>query len=368
MKKDLLEKEDFHQDTEFKKVLSFSFATNILFRCTIRKYAEDFKNGRLRFNQPKYWISEEEKGNKGLGDCLEGVFLVAKENDNSSFILSMKNNSEYEHFVKSNKLYFRRKNIKELYCFCLYGLNDNSFVEKNIDRFGMYHFISRIDKNYFSSFANNVTKENYFQQPDAEKPVLVFINNPHEFFEKIRNFFIQLGIPKKDIIISPVEYVDLNKPSISLVSYPHELLLKDIYFKNQSEIRIVLNSTSSKLKEYMKNNNNIIDIGNIENIVTISDYYFHDMLLEKNGNELLYTLPFPKKQMLMDLSLREILAIFVQVYNDKLPYETTEDERLELIEVIKDTISKKYNMLLSVENGQLNLKNVSGNIEDLLDL
>ena len=40
----------------------------------------------------------------------------------------------------------------------------------------------------------------------------------------------------------------------------------------------------------MKDNNNIIDIGNIDNIVDIYDYYFDDMVLEKK--EIYCTFPY----------------------------------------------------------------------------
>ncbi len=349
-----------------QRVLNFNFSTNMLFRCTNKKYANDFKRGRIRFNQPEYWIKEEEKGNKGLGDSLEGTFLTTNFNDNSEFINNLKKNDDLEYFIKDYKLYFRRKNIKKLYCFCLYGLNDDSFKEKSIDCFGKEHYYSRIDKGYFSSFSNRVTKEKYNRE-DENRDVVIFINNPHLFFEKIRQFFIKLGVGKDNIIISPVQYVNRQENSVSLVPYPHELLLKDNYYSNQSEIRIIINSNSDELIQYMNDNNNIIDIGDISDIVDIYDYYFDDLILEKNGNILLFTLPFPIQEKLEDMSLRRLLSIFAQVSNDELPYETSLDERIKIITLIKKLIKNKYNIFLYVEDGLIRLSNVVGNLEELLD-
>ena len=348
-----------------QKVLDFKFSTDMLFRCTSKQYANDFKKGKFRFNQPEFWIKEGEMGNKGLGDSLEGTFLTTTFNDNSEYINNLKKNNDIEYFVEDDKLYFRRKSIKKLYCFCLYGLNDNSYKEKSVDRFGKEHYYSRIDKSYFSSFSNGITKEKYNNE-DEKRNVVVFINNPSLFYEKVRQFFMKLGVGKENIIISPIEYVNRQENSYSFMPFPYELLLKDNYYSNQSEIRIIINSTSEKLIKYMNDNKNIIDIGDISDIVDIYDYYFDDLLLEKDGNTLLFTLPFPIEEKLEDMSLHRLLTLFVQVLNDNLPYDTSLNERNEIIEFIKKIIKEKYDIFLSVENGQIKLSNFIGK-EKLLD-
>lgn len=362
-----LKKEDFHKDTEFKRVLNFNFSTYILFKCTQKKYAEDFMKGRFRFNQPKFWIEQEEKGNKGQGDSLEGVFLATNKNDNSKFIKNMKKNKDVEYFVKDNLLYFRNKSSKELFCFCLYGLNSNMFVNKEIDRFSEEHYIAKVNKDYFSDFSDKISEDEYFEMNELDRPVVLFINNPYKFFEKIRSFLVNLGIPKEDIIISPVEYIELRKKFVNLVPSPYELLLKDKYFENQSEIRIIINSNSEQLLDYMKKNNNIVDIGNIEDIVTIYDNYFHDLPIEKRGNAILFTLPFPITEELSKSTLRELLSYYVQISNDRLPYETTIEERKEMLGGIEQIISEKYGIDLYVHEGEINLSNVHQKLEDLLD-
>ena len=118
----------------------------------------------------------------------------------------------------------------------MYGLNSNMFTNIDVDRFGKEHFIAKVEKEYFSTFAGNITEEDYFKMDENDRPVLLFIQNPHLFFERIRTFFVNLGVPKENIIISPVEYIDLEKNFVSMVPKPYELLFKDSYFSNQSEI------------------------------------------------------------------------------------------------------------------------------------
>lgn len=361
------EKKDL-SNIELKPVLNFNFSTHILFKCLQKKYANDFLKGKFRFNQPKAWIEMEKNGNKGQGDLLEGVSLATNEDDNSTYIETMKCNKDYENFSKDGLTYFRNKGTIELFCYCLYGLNSNMFVNSEIDRFGKEHFIAKVEKGYFSAFAGNITEEDYFKLEEPDKPVVLFITNPNEFFNRIRIFFVNLGVPEKDIIISPIEYVDLKRKFATNIPKPYELLLKDSYFSNQSEVRIIINSTSEDLINFMNSNNNIIDIGPIEDIVSLYDNYFHDLLIEKQGNTILFTLPFPVEEELSNLTLRELLAYYIQIFNDRLPYETTTEERHEILEGIKETIQKKYNIYIDVDmNGKINYTNVSGDFEDLLD-
>ena len=363
----LLKKSDFNQKSEFKNVLNFNFSTHILFRCIPRKYAYDFLKGKIMLNQPKIWIKEEKNGKKGQGDSLEGVFLSTKKNDNSRFISELKNNKENEWFTYDKLLYFRRRKINDLFCLCLYGLNSNMFTINEKDRFGNNHFIAKVKKEYFIDFSGKITEKEYFEMNELDRPVVLFINNPHLFFEKITDFFVRMGISKNDIIISPIEYVDLRKPFVSFVPTPYELLLKDNDFSNQSEVRIIINSSNDKLIKYMKEHNNIINVGDISDIVTIYDNYFHDLLLEKRDNTLLFTLPFPIDEELSKSTLRELLSYYIQISNDRLPYETTIKDREEMLHGISDIVNEKYGIDIIDRDGNITLSNVTGNIEEILD-
>ena len=170
-----------------RAVLNFNFSTILLFRCTRRKYAELFVKGKIFFNQPKNWIQIAKNGNKGQGDTLEGTFLSAKENDNSNFIENLKKDRNLTHFYENGFIYFRRKKIEELYSICFYGLKDNSFTQKNIEEDGKAHYISMVENSYFTDFSSNITESDYESMEDSEKPVVMFINNPHKFFERVKN-------------------------------------------------------------------------------------------------------------------------------------------------------------------------------------
>lgn len=268
------------------RVLNFDFSTIMLFRCTKRKYAEDFIKGKIHFNQPKNWIKEEENGNKGRGDCTEGSCITVESNDHSRFVKSLKENKEYKYIQDGKYIFFRRKNIENVYCLCLYSLNNNSFTHKEVEVNGKAHYRSIVSNEYFTDFSDNVNEEMYQNMDSAEQPVVIFMSNPHEFFEKIRAFFRKLGIEENEIIISPVEYLNKKCVTMSALPYPHELLLKDEYYRKQSEIRIIINSQNPKLLEYMAKNNNTIDIGSIESFANIYDYYFKDLLIERQERTL----------------------------------------------------------------------------------
>ena len=274
-----------------RNVFNFNFSTILLFRCTKRKYAESFVKGKIFFNQPKNWIQIEKDGNKGQGDVLEGTFLSAKENDNSNFIKKLKKDSNLTHFYENGFVYFRRKKIEELYSICFYGLKDNSFTQKNIEKDGKAHYISRVENSYFTDFSNNITELDYESIEDNEKPVVMFINNPHKLFERVRDALKKIGLSEDEIIISPVEYIDKKVVSISAIPYPKELLLKDNYYSQQSEIRIIINSSNDKFMKYMKDKYNIdveYNNGKIEIYNANEEIFKYLENLEKPYKKVLY--------------------------------------------------------------------------------
>ena len=346
-----------------QQVLNFSFSTMMLFRCTKKRFAEEFRKGKIFFNKPKNWIQIEKDGNKGRGDILEGTFMSVKSNDTSNFINGLKQNKDYTYFDNEGFTYFRRKNIEDLYCVCFYGLNDNSFTEKNIDKDGKAHYISRVENEYFTDFSDDISKEDYNKLQESEKPVVLFISNPKKFFEKIREFFIKLGVKENEIIISPVEYVNKKENRISAISYPKELLLKDMFYSKQSEIRIIINSNNLKFLEHMKKNNSIIDIGNIEDITEIYDYYFNDLLIERESkNSILFNLPKPEDEAFEDMDLKKLLDIFIQISTNNLPTPISSEKKEDLINSIKRIIKNKFNIDVDYNNKEIQIYNASDSI------
>lgn len=276
---------DFHNSL-FKPIplFQFDFSTYGLFRCTKRSYAQDFCSGSIYFGSPRNWIEIEKKGNKGQGDVLEGVFCSCHQNDQSKYISSLKSDALIEHFVYNDYLHFRYKSVLDLRCLCFYGLRDNTFIDEH-DNNGKVHNKSTVTKEYFFSFTDCCSRDDYNSLPKQDQPVVVMINNPHEFLLRIRDFLLSLDVKLEEIIVSPVQYLDRNVCSFAQVNSPMELLIKDISFKEQSEIRIIINSKSEKYIKYMKEHGNIINIGSIEDITSVYDYYFDDMVIERIGEK-----------------------------------------------------------------------------------
>lgn len=351
-----------------KPVLNFNFSTILLFRCTRRKYAETFVNGEIYFNQPKNWIQYEKDGEKGRGDLLEGTFISARANDTSDFISNLKKDTNLEYFGKDEYTYFRRKGIENIYSVCFYGVKDNAFSEKSIDEKGKAHYIARVDNSYFTDFSDNITEEEYDRIENQEKPVVLFINNPHMFFKKIRDALKKIGLTDDEIIISPVQYLDKKVVSISAVPYPMELLLKDNYYSNQSEIRIIINSKNKKFLKYMKENNNTVNIGNITDITNIYDYYFKELLMERTGkNSMIFTLPKPIKTPVDEMNLKELLTILNQVSNGTLPQKIDDEEKKLIKEYIEDCIKEKYKIDVVCNKDVINIYNADENIFKFFD-
>lgn len=345
-----------------ERVLNFDFSTQMLFRCIERKYAETFINGEIRFGQPQNWIEKEKNGNKGQGDLLEGIFLSAQGNDESKLITRLKNNS-YINCIEYNEFkYFRRKSIENLYCLCFYGLNNNSFRNKKIDNKGKAHYYSYVSKEFFESFSEKISKEDYLKMNEGDRPSVIFISNPHEFFKRIKKFFNKVGVKEQDVIISPVDYINKNKIMLSGIPYPRELLLKDKFFEKQSEIRIIINSQSRELLEYMKNHNNTINIGNIDDIAKIYDYYFEDLVIErKNRSTIEFNLPVEEVEKYEDMPLEEMLTILGQAYIGKLP-ESAKNEREKIIEIMHKQLKKKYKIDVDYSKGCMYILNASDKV------
>lgn len=342
------------QNAKVKRIFDFNFSTIMLFRCTRRKFAQSFKEGKIYFNQPKNWIKEEINGNKGRGDILEGTFMAVYKDETKMEEIKGKDIS----FVDYRDLrHFRNKRIENLYSLCFYGLYDNVFNKKTIDKEGKSHYMSYVKKEYFSDFSDDVTKETYSSINELEQPVVLFINNTHKLFEKIKQTLIKIGVKEKDIIISPIEYINKEEPYISAVQFPKELLLKDIYYSEQKELRIIINSDNNIFKNYMNENNNTIDIGNIEDIVEIYDYYFNDLVIEKTGkNSIMFNLPFPVYENFDDMELDCLIKILIQINKKIVPIEEVNgynEDKKNLEKYIEGIIKEKYKIDVHYDEDKL---------------
>lgn len=335
-----------------KPVFGFNFSTLMLFRCLPRKYAEPFLRGKIYFGSPEDWIAKEEDGNKGQGDILEGVFFSVLENDSSALVASLKADPTIEHFTHNGFLFFRRKSVLGLRCLCLYGLNDNSF-QKTIGPNGKAHYSFKISKDYFSSFSETKTREDSEKVDKAEQPVVIFINNPHEFFSRVRAFLHSLDVKEEEIIISPVEYFDRYAVIVAAVPPPTELLLKDTFFAPQSEIRIIINSTSPKYIEYMRTHDNIINIGSLKDLAEVFENYYEDMYLERlGGKRMLFTLPNTIHENIRDMDFIELVDHLLRILRGEVVltgvpagWDTLEKQ----LKPIADLFHSKFGVTLHVD-------------------
>lgn len=354
-----------------RQIFKNNFSTIAMFKCVRKEFALDLINGNIYFNTPSSWIREEQEGNKGRGDVLEGTILSAHEKDASKFISNLKKNKTIEFFAHKGYIFFRKKQIKKYYCTCFYGLSTNQF-EKNIDALGKATFLGKIGKEYFSDFSDNITKEKYEAMQDKEKPVVVLISNPNEFFRRIKVALNQLGIPEEKVIISPVEYVNKYMVSYADIPSPLELLLKDDYYVGQSEIRIIINSLDDVFLKKMQSLGNKIHIGNLEGIVQIFDYYFDDMLVAMTKEkQLMFTLPHPVERSFEDMDLDELIDLYLQIDKELLPNSngtmSKGDKKQKELDGIREIIEKKYNIIFRYENNQIQIYNADKTVFTLID-
>ncbi len=344
----------------------FNFSTMMMFKCTQRKYAESIKKGNLYFGTPENWVKEELKGNKGQGDVLEGTFLTASLDDNTDLISGLKENKDIEHFEYKGNVYFRYKKILRLKCSCFYGLNSNMF-NKEIDESGIAHYKFVVPRSYFRDFAECETWEEYEKIPNDEKPSVVFINNPHEFFKRVREAFVKLNVPEKDVIISPVDYINKNEKMISKLPYPLDLFVKDEAFKNQSEIRIVINNYSPKYLKYMLEHNNTVNIGDISDIVDIYEYYFDDMKIERMGNRsLMFSLPQIIEKNIDSLNFFELYDLLLNILGGTVKITRLSDKVTtwqEKLKKLTDLFYTKFGVMVYVdEKKNISMYNLSNDL------
>ena len=346
-----------------KPVFGFNYSTLMLFRCIRRKRAEQLLRGEIFFGSPKSWVEVEKNGNKGQGDLLEGVFLATHEDDSAALIQTLKADPTIEHFIQNGFLFFRRQAVLDLRCLCLYGLHDKCF-QKSVGSNGKAHYSLKISKDYFGSFTEKKTREEAEKDDPSEQPVVVFIYNPHEFFNRVRSFLFSLDVKEEEIIISPVEYLNRYTVSLAAVPPPTELLLKDKFFESQSEVRIIINSTSPKYLDYMRTHNNTLSIGSLEDLAEIYEYYYEDMYLERLGSKRMkFSLPVVVHQQIQDMDFIELVDHLLRIMRGEVvltgvPVDCDTLEKK--LSPIADLFQSKFGVTLRFDaNNRVSFENMS---------
>ncbi|MBN1035642.1 hypothetical protein DWC20_08800 [Clostridium botulinum] len=331
---------------KIKDMNRIDFKTLMLFRCTTLEYANKFlETGNLRFGCPQEWIDSYKISGAGRGDLLEGAFAAIKEFDERpiKFYKAVRPHVKMIKDSLKNFYYFQSEDVLNMRTFCLFGLNDNMFPEQAIAEDKKLYPCGKISKRYFRDFAPNITKEDYDSLKPDEKPVLLMIHNPHEFFERMINFLHNFGLNDNEFIIHPVGYVNKYKQFWVGDKIPGELFIKDSSFDYQSEIRIVISSMRRKIIQKLNKVNGIVDIGSMKDIADIQEYYFTDFIMQKRGNQLLYALPKPIVKKFKECSLEELLSMLFQTYEDWLPNPPKNDEeKRENLKILENIIWEKY--------------------------
>lgn len=342
--------------------------TIMLFRCTTLDYAERFmETGNIRFGMPKEWIDYYKKHGDGRGDLLEGSFASLFNFDKRAFDFckTRRTNVSVTQDERTGIYYFQSNDVLALRTFCLFGLNKSLFSEILEGEDRKLYPTGIIPKKYFEDFSN-INQENYDNLPKSEKPVLLMINNPHKFFERLKHALLQYGFEQDEFVIQPVNYIDKHNQFLIGDIVPGELFVKDSSFDYQSEIRVVLMPRSSKIIKKLEKVNGIFDLGSMRDIASIYDYYFHDFHMQLRNNSILFTLPKPEFTPITDPLT--IISYIHQIYRDEEPGGLLNiQDRDELVdkmaELLKSKFAIKFNMetlTFTSEDGQTTwvMKNV----------
>ncbi|WP_202709659.1 hypothetical protein [Sporosalibacterium faouarense] len=248
--------------------------------------------------------------------------------------------------VKGNTIgeitYLRSDDILDMPSYCMFGLFNHSFKTQYFEETQKWADVKYVTRDYFKDFYDYESREEIENIPEEKQPVLLIIQSPNKFFERIYNYFEKIGIKRNEVLIWPVRYLDKSKPFMTTSQFPSELFLKDKCFEHQSEVRIVINTKNKKALKKLRSENYIINIGSLHDITQIYSYYLDDMLIEMDGMTLRHNLPEPIITDFEDLPKDELLGIAINLRNGNGKQLGVKDDNevnssLELIDkILKD--------------------------------
>ena len=185
------------------------FKTIMLFRCTTRNYAEKFiETGNIRFGKPSEWINYYKKNGDGRGDLLEGSFPSSDKYDDKLLndFKTLRPNITSVKDERAGRFYFQSQDVLDLRTFCVFGLNTSLFPQSLEGEDKNFYPTGNISKQYFDDFWDK-TKEETEKLPEEQKPVLLIIKNPSEFFKRLKQSLYKLGFEENEFIIQYVETI-----------------------------------------------------------------------------------------------------------------------------------------------------------------
>ena len=323
-------------------------ATILLLRCLERKYAELFtNNGIIKFGIPQRWIQLHEDGNARVGDNLEGVYAATSSYDSEL----LKNRADALFFEQNGLYYYRSNSILALPTLCMYGIHLSSMTKK-VERNGHVQTVGEIPLTYFSDFSTALDSNKYHEQQTDEQMVVVFINNPRIFLEKLQTALIDIGFTQNDIYINPVQYMDKKTPFKCLLDKPFELFLKDkTEYENQSEFRIVIKTENKSAMQNFLQHNCILTLGNLNDICSMQNMYYNKMTYAlQDGHQFRYTLSEPITTDLYDMSFEQLTTLLLMevcctLPNKKAPIE----DYYKVISYYDELFLKKFSVSISLE-------------------
>lgn len=247
----------------------------MVLRCTKMQYARSFlKNGQIKFSTPASWVKYAEEYGDGRGDRLEGTMATFNILDINNALPILNKYSHYTDLLIvpiGNRIYLKRKRDMQLPCFCLYYLKNRMFPYP--EKVGIQELKTSIPYSYFRDFADNMSPEEIKKLPEDEKPVVIMIENYHEFKKRLVRKLLEIGLHEDEIIETAVHYCDFSQKGDFGQNSPMELAIKNVRFENQSEGRFIINTDNQQILQLL---DSPIEIGPLNDICAVCDSYFYN--------------------------------------------------------------------------------------------
>lgn len=133
---------------------------------------------------------------------------------------------------------------------------------------------------YFTAFSDNIDVADEVVSDD-EKTSAIFITDYDLLKERIVSKLKEIGVSEEEIIAEPIQYYDTKKYEENYYyevtsERPKELLWKREEFKEQSEIRIIVNSKNESVMNILRNE--VIEIGELTDIAQLANANFDNGL------------------------------------------------------------------------------------------
>lgn len=131
----------------------------------------------------------------------------------------------------------------------MYGLNSNNLhLQERRSQDHQYHRVGKVDKDYFQKLFPKVKQEDVELLEKDERPAVLIIR-PDVFISHLKTKLVEMGIKNNEIYIKPICYIDYFRKPFIIGKEPEELFTKHNIFKEQNEIRIVVDTRRKEVQE-----------------------------------------------------------------------------------------------------------------------